>query len=102
MSERHALLGAVILATGDKRAAVAQYQAAVAAQPALYEAQLKLGELLLTQGEKAAAREHLQKAAQSPNAAIRGAAIKLLQQTQKNLWTWTPETRCSVSIASVN
>jgi tetratricopeptide (TPR) repeat protein len=116
ISDRHAILGTLLLRMGDTSAAIREYKAAIAAyprsatgylnlglafaaardllqaeeslatavalDPMLYEAHLKLGELLVTQGvaqgRTVSAREHLSKAAQSPNAAIRAAAEKLL------------------------
>jgi predicted CXXCH cytochrome family protein len=78
ISERRAILATVLLKMGDTSAAVRELQAATAAYPMLYEAQLKLGELLIAAGRPADAREHLSVAAQSPNAALRRAAEKLI------------------------
>ena len=72
LAERYIILAAL----SDGRAAITALETATTLAPDLYDAHLKLGELL----SGAPAREHLQKAAQSPNPAIRAAAAKLLMK----------------------
>ena len=66
------------LAAGHVDAAEAQYRMALQKAPGFAEAHLGLGSLLMARGRAAEARAHLEKAAESGDAALREAAIKAL------------------------
>ncbi len=76
----HASLGEVLAAEGKQAEAGQQFAKAIALNPNLYEAQLGLATVLAREGQTAAARLHCQKAAESPDPSLRGAALGLLRQ----------------------
>ena len=74
----HDLLGSVLEAGGQHAAAIAQYREAVRNAPELLKADLHLGAALAASGDTAEALPYLEKAAQSPDGAIRDQARRLL------------------------
>jgi Flp pilus assembly protein TadD len=64
---------------GDLAAAVRELQTAVELQPNLWRAQFQLGETLARQGDLAAAREHLNLAAQGADPEARASALEVLR-----------------------
>lgn len=73
-------LGGVLAAQGKAADAEQQFEKAIALAPKLYKAHLALAMVLVSEGKTAAARLHCQKAAQSPEPALRDAALKLLSR----------------------
>ncbi len=78
-SDLHNNLGTAFAALGDAAQALQHYRNAVAAAPDSYLANFNLGLTLAEQSKAAEARPYLQKAARSPDAAIRNAALDLLK-----------------------
>lgn len=79
-ADLHVSLGDVLAAEGKKAGAERQFENALALSPNLYQAHLGLAMVLASDGQLAAARLHCQKAAQSPDPALRGAALELLRR----------------------
>jgi len=72
-------LGVALLELADSDGALRHFQAAADLDPNYYEAQLRLGGLLLRKGKRAEAQPHLRKAAESPDAQVKQAAARLLE-----------------------
>ena len=79
-ADLHLSLGDVLVAQGKKTGAESEFEKALALDPNLYQAHLGLAMVLASNGQLAAARLHCQKAAQSPDPALRGAALQLLRR----------------------
>ncbi len=79
-ADLHTSLGEVLAAEGKQAEAGRQFAKAVAINPTVYEAQLGLATVLAREGQTAEARLHCQKAAESPDPSLRGAALNLLHQ----------------------
>jgi Flp pilus assembly protein TadD len=65
-------------AGGESAEARQQLEQALRIAPGLFEGHLALGEILLAAGEREGAAAHLRRAAESPDARVRGAAQQLL------------------------
>ncbi|MBZ5609943.1 MAG: tetratricopeptide repeat protein [Acidobacteriia bacterium] len=72
-------LADLLAARGSTREAVDHYRLAVRLKPDLADAQLALAKILAQQGNASEAREHFEKAAESPDPAIRQAALQGLR-----------------------
>jgi Tfp pilus assembly protein PilF len=75
----HGDLGAVLSAQAHNESAADEYRRAIQLNPDAYAAHLSLGLILARAGNKTEAREHLAKAALSPDPEIREAAQKALR-----------------------
>jgi predicted CXXCH cytochrome family protein len=75
----HGDLGNVLSAQGHPDSAGAEYRRAIQLNPDAYEAHLALGKLLERAGNMAEAREHITKAAASPDPEVRQAAQNALR-----------------------
>ena len=71
----HYNLGVVLVGDGDGAAAEHHLGQAIKYDPDHFEAHLKLGQILSARGESALAAPHLRKAAESPDARVREAAL---------------------------
>jgi Flp pilus assembly protein TadD len=80
MAEAHDLLGNLLLSRGNVQRAVTQYEDAIRIRPDYGRAHYDLGAALADKGDVAGAVPHLQKAAASPQQAVREEAIQALQQ----------------------
>ncbi|MBV9504325.1 MAG: tetratricopeptide repeat protein, partial [Acidobacteriia bacterium] len=74
------LLGSLLVATGEIRAAVDRYQAAIRIRPDFARAQLDLGAALADLRDVAGALPHIRAAAGSTDPAIKQEALQMLQQ----------------------
>lgn len=79
-AELHSSLGGVLAAEGKQEPAQKELERAVKLDPNMFPAHLQLSILLFKAGNVAEARLHCQKAAQSPDADLRNAAMSLLHQ----------------------
>jgi predicted CXXCH cytochrome family protein len=79
-AELYMSLAGVWAAQGKTAEAEQQYERAIGLKPDLYEAHLGLALALAKQGRSTEARTHCQKAAQSPDPAVRDAALNLLHE----------------------
>jgi predicted CXXCH cytochrome family protein len=84
IAEAHDLLGNLLMARGKVQSALDQYQEAVRIRPDYGRAQLDIGEALADSGDAAKAIPHLQKAAESPQPAVREEALQTLRQLEKS------------------
>jgi predicted CXXCH cytochrome family protein len=82
-AEAHDLLGNLFMAKRMLKPALDQFEEAIRIRPDYGRAQLDLGGALAGAGNVDAAIPHLQKAAESPQAAVRDEAVQTLQQLQK-------------------
>ena len=82
-ADLHSSLGEVLAAEGKQAEAGQQFAKAIALNPNLFEAQLGLATVLAREGQTVEARVHCQRAAESPDPALRGAALNLLRQLGK-------------------
>jgi len=83
LGDAHELLGDLLMAKGEARAALPHYREAVRMQPELGRAQLGLGAALAATGDATGAIPHLEKAAADSDAAVRGGAAQMLRQLGK-------------------
>jgi predicted CXXCH cytochrome family protein len=83
-AEAHDLLGNLFAEKGRAEAALDQYRQALKIQPEFARAQLDMGQTLADSGDVAGALPYLQKAARSPQPAVREEAERTLQQLGKN------------------
>jgi predicted CXXCH cytochrome family protein len=72
-------LGIALAAAGRFAGAESAYGSAIQADPDFYEAHLAVGQMLADRGDFAEARTHLEKAAESPDPAVRAAVRKILR-----------------------
>ncbi len=79
-ADLHLSLGDVLAAQGKKAGAEREFRKALTLSPNLFQAHLGLAMVLASNGQLAEARMHCQKAAQSPDPALRGAALQLLRR----------------------
>jgi predicted CXXCH cytochrome family protein len=79
-ADLHVSLGQVLSAEGNRVEAAEEFTKALSLDPARYDAHLGLAILLAQEGHTAEARLHCRKAAESPDPAVRGAALNLLRQ----------------------
>ena len=79
-ADLHQSLGGVLAAQGKAAEAVQQFEKALAIDPGLYQAHLALASILASQGRIPEARVHCREAAQSPDPALRNAALELLNR----------------------
>ncbi|HZP05799.1 MAG TPA: tetratricopeptide repeat protein [Terracidiphilus sp.] len=82
-AELRSSLGNVFAAQGKSAEAEQQFETAIQLKPDFYEAHLGLALVLAKEGKLQQARTHCEKAAQSEDAAIRGAALGLLRQLSR-------------------
>ncbi|HYL37904.1 MAG TPA: tetratricopeptide repeat protein [Bryobacteraceae bacterium] len=80
----HELFGTLLAERGQPQRALEQYREALRIRPDLGQALLHIGETLLDSGDAAAAQPYLQKAAQSPERAVREEAAKVLERIRKS------------------
>jgi len=78
-AEAHSDLAGVLAAKGDSAGAEEHLREAIRLNPGYYEAHLALGQLLALKNALAEAREHYEKAAQSPDPAVREPALRALR-----------------------
>ena len=79
-AELYASLAGIWAAQGKTSQAERQFEKAIGLKPDLYEAHLGLALALAKEGRPTEARAHCQKAAQSPDPAVRDAALNLLHE----------------------
>jgi predicted CXXCH cytochrome family protein len=79
-AEARDLLGNLLAAQGRTQAALAQYREAIRIRPDFGRAHLDLGAMLAELGDVSGAVPHLQKAAASPEPAVREEAVQMLRQ----------------------
>jgi predicted CXXCH cytochrome family protein len=77
-ADAHLAYAIALAARGDPAQAESRLREAIKHAPNHFEAHLRLGQALRDRGDAAGAASHLRKAAESPDARIRDAAIKLL------------------------
>jgi tetratricopeptide (TPR) repeat protein len=82
-AEAHEFLGNLFSARNQFDRAIEQYRQAIRIEPAFDRANLDLGSALANTSDPGAALPYLRKAAQSPDAATRDAAQKILQKLGK-------------------
>lgn len=79
-ADLHVSLGNVLSAEGNRVEAAKEFTKALALDPNRYDAHLGLAVLLAQEGRMVDARLHARKAAESPDPALRGAALELLRR----------------------
>jgi predicted CXXCH cytochrome family protein len=79
LAQAHADLADVLLARGEAGSAEGEYRRTLELNPEAFSAHLSLGQILARAGKNAEAREHLERAAQSPDPEIRQAAQEALR-----------------------
>jgi predicted CXXCH cytochrome family protein len=79
-ADLHVSLGGVLSAEGNRVEAAEEFRKALAIDPRRYDADLGLAVLLAQEGHTADAKLYGRKAAESPDPALRGAALNLLRQ----------------------
>jgi tetratricopeptide (TPR) repeat protein len=77
------VLGDLMGMQGQLERAASQYREALQIDPNLTAAHFSLGSILAIQGKKTEALSHLQKAADSPDASLRAAALETIRELQK-------------------
>lgn len=78
LAQAHGDLADVLLARGEVGSAEGEYRRTLELNPEAFSAHLSLGQILARAGRNAEAREHLEKAAQSPDPEVRQAAQEAL------------------------
>lgn len=79
-ADLHQSLGGVLAAQGKAAEAAQQFEKALTIDPELYQAHLALATILASEGRIPEARVHCRRAAQSPDPALRNAALQLLNR----------------------
>jgi Flp pilus assembly protein TadD len=79
LAQVHSDLAAVLVAQGQIQSAADEYRRAIQLNPDAYEAHLSLAQILARSGNMAEAREHISKAAESPDPQVRQAAQQALR-----------------------
>jgi predicted CXXCH cytochrome family protein len=79
LAQVHSDLAAVLVAQGQIQSAADEYRRAIQLNPDAYEAHLSLAQILARSGNMAEAREHIAKAAESPDPQVRQAAQQALR-----------------------
>ncbi|MGH9590977.1 MAG: tetratricopeptide repeat protein [Terracidiphilus sp.] len=79
-ADLHQSLGGALAAQGKTAEAARQFEKALAVDPGLYQAHLALATILASEGRIPEARVHCRAAAQSPDPALRNAALELLNR----------------------
>jgi predicted CXXCH cytochrome family protein len=77
-TDAHRNYGLLLLRMGSEAKALIELQETVRLDPNSYYVHLVMGQILAHKGDMVAAREHYEKAAQSPDPAVRDAARKVL------------------------
>jgi len=79
-AEAHEILGALYVREKQTELAISEYRQAIEAKPEMNRVHLNLGLLLLAQGDRAGAIEHLRRAAADANPAVAGPAAQALEK----------------------
>ncbi|HEY2014432.1 MAG TPA: tetratricopeptide repeat protein [Bryobacteraceae bacterium] len=79
LADAHYYLGSVLVVGRDSAEGERQFRQALELNPDYYEAHFALGELLSARGDRQEARSHFERAARSPDPALRSAAAARLR-----------------------